>query len=162
MSGSGSKDLRRLESRIERIEQGLGQESQYVQFEERLIAHSGPLPDPETLSRYEVVVPGFGQTLVREMELEGEHRRRLEVGDQEIARRYLGRGDAIAFFALMVLGLIALSVIGVGVHLIVLKQYALGVTLALGSVTVAGWVARVVTGQRLSGEPQRAESDPGS
>jgi uncharacterized membrane protein len=43
------------------------------------IFHSGPLPHPEILCRYEETLPGSAERVFRQFEIEAEHRRSLEV-----------------------------------------------------------------------------------
>jgi uncharacterized membrane protein len=74
--------------------------------EEHLEHHTGPLPHPETLARYEATLPGAAERIITAMENEGAHRRELEKADAEHFRRahmlqvrHQGRGQ---FFGLLV------------------------------------------------------------
>lgn len=54
--------------------------------------HSGPLPDPETLARYDEIVPGMAQGLYDSFEKQGDHRRRIESWriSSDIVQSWLG------------------------------------------------------------------------
>ncbi|MEN5213154.1 DUF2335 domain-containing protein [Elizabethkingia anophelis] len=41
-------------------------------------SHSGPLPDVETLHGYNEIIPNGGERLMKQVELQGEHRRKIE------------------------------------------------------------------------------------
>lgn len=54
--------------------------------------HSGPLPDPATLARYNEIVPGMAQGLYEDVRQQGRHRRRIEswrIGS-DIGQSWLG------------------------------------------------------------------------
>jgi len=54
--------------------------------------HSGPLPDPETLKRYDEAVPGAAQIIVEQFQKQSDHRIALEnrVIDSDIKRSSQG------------------------------------------------------------------------
>lgn len=74
---------------------------------------SGPLPPPEILEQYDLVVPGMAQQLIEAFTQQGEHRRRLEDKAVTAQLRRADRGQWMAF----VLALIAISLGGVAIVL---------------------------------------------
>ncbi|HVZ76072.1 MAG TPA: DUF2335 domain-containing protein [Candidatus Paceibacterota bacterium] len=83
--------------------------------------HSGPLPAPEDLQRYDSILPGLADRIVRMAENQSEHRQKLE--------------NRVVWFdgARMILGLIfgacmALAGIGAGTYLIATGHSAAGLT----------------------------------
>jgi uncharacterized membrane protein len=68
----------------------------------------GPLPDPETLQRYEEILPGAAERIFKSFELESQHRRELDkglLGLQKQEQGDLSRSDWVgqgsAFFVMM-------------------------------------------------------------
>src|SRR3970040_2033015 len=70
----------------------------------RIESHSGPLPDPATLGRYEEILPGVAERIIVMAEQQSAHRMRLESQAlaAEIARSSAGMWFAglLAFFGL--------------------------------------------------------------
>lgn len=88
----------------------------------RSVQYSGPLPAPETLARYEQVLPGIAERTLRLVESEQEHRHRMQekqldagIIDQKDVRNIEKRGQIFAF-------LIALSSFGVSVFSLSMGQ----------------------------------------
>jgi uncharacterized membrane protein len=86
------------------------------------VQYSGPLPDPETLTRYEQILPGIAERTLRLVESEQEHRHRMQekqldagIIDQKDGRNIEKRGQ---IFALT----IALSSFGVSVFSLSMGQ----------------------------------------
>ena len=81
---------------------------------------SGPLPAPEVLRKYDEIVPGAAERIIRMAEEQSAHRRRLEqavvVGDIASARR----GSILAF-------ILAIGVIAGGFALIATGKDAYGI-----------------------------------
>lgn len=50
-------------------------------------SHSGPLPAPETLEKYESIMPGLAERIVRWSEEETLHRRSLQKREMDIANQ---------------------------------------------------------------------------
>jgi uncharacterized membrane protein len=69
---------------------------------------SGPLPSPETLRQYDLVVPGMAKALVGEWAAQGAHRRALEEAVVMSNVRQANRAQWLAF-------ILALAVLIVGV-----------------------------------------------
>ncbi len=58
--------------------------------------HEGPLPSAAELQRYDQVVPGLAERIVRSWEKETEHRRSLERSWHEAEYRLASRGQSLA------------------------------------------------------------------
>ena len=56
--------------------------------ETALYQHQGPLPDAGSYERYNMVLPGAADRILRMAETEADHRRSGERKDQEINRKY--------------------------------------------------------------------------
>lgn len=66
--------------------------------------HSGPLPDPETLARYDEIVPGMAQGMYEDVRQQGRHRRRVEswrIGS-DIVQSWMGTITAAAIAILTI------------------------------------------------------------
>ena len=100
--------------------------SLHAEMQVAISRHSGPLPSPQTLQEYEIVVPGSAERFLVAFEKEAAHRHSLEWATEVTAVR---RGQWFAF----VLSLIAL---GAGVFVIYLNypvEGLVGVLLAMGT-----------------------------
>ena len=80
--------------------------------------HEGPIPAPESIAKYEAILPGSADRLFRMAEKQMEHRQQLEIKEQlrvnDITRKELSSkllGQIFAF-------IIALSAISCGTYLI--------------------------------------------
>ncbi len=107
---------------------------------------SGPLPDPETLAKYEQMIPGVAERLVHAFESEIAHRRKIELdsfqarsADAKYERRIEARGQWLGF----VIGLA-----GLGVGLAALLKGAPVTGGMLGGSTLAALVYVFVVGRR--------------
>lgn len=96
--------------------------------EERTITFSGPLPPPEVLERYNKIVPGVAERIIKMAEQQSAHRRSLEaqVINSDIKNSKLG-----LYFGFMI-GLT--GIIGSVITSIYVSQLAGGV-LGIGSLT---------------------------
>ncbi len=86
---------------------------------------SGPIPEPDTLARYNDVMPGLGERIVAMAEREQTHRH--DVDDKLI--RVFSRGQWLGF----TLGLVALLA---GGYLSILGHEGFGIAAFIGSVAV--------------------------
>lgn len=68
-----------------------------VAMVQRSISHSGPLPDPDTLQRYEQVLPGLAERIVAMAEKQSDHRQSLERAVILNGIKAEGRGASYAF-----------------------------------------------------------------
>jgi len=50
-----------------------------VRQEQTTVAYSGPIPHPNDLARYEEILPGAAERIMKMAELQAEHRRALEI-----------------------------------------------------------------------------------
>ena len=117
--------------------------------------HSGPLPDPATLARYNDVAPGFAERIVRMAETEAAHRREIEVAiiniesdEYQHRRRIEGRGQICALF-------LATLTLGGGVTCIITGHDASGSLMV--SSTVVALAGLFIYGQRR--QKKQATSD---
>ncbi len=72
--------------------------------------YSGPIPDPESMKKYEEIKPGFADRLLKMAEKEQEHRisvnkklLELEQKDQDKDYKYLFRGQVLAILAVLLI-----------------------------------------------------------
>ena len=97
--------------------------------------YSGPLPSPELLARFERLLPGTAERIIKEFELNSEHSRSMEKCTIESSVKYAERGQYRGF-VVSILGM----VIGAATVL-------LGIFFGSNSATVATSIA----GTALSG-----------
>lgn len=96
---------------------------------------SGPLPPPEMLEKYEVIVPGCAKTIISNMMDESSHRREVERRSMDDGLRYAKAGLTMAFI---------IAILGIG----------MGFAIALLVLLLAnGWaqIAGILAGTALSG-----------
>lgn len=99
----------------------------------------GPLPAPETLARFETVVPGSAKTIIEEWQAETRHRRKFEHRSLLLQSLEQLSGRLLAFlFALAALGLAGYAA-SIG------AAWVAGV---VGSGTIASVVWALVSSQR--------------
>ena len=86
--------------------------SAVVRQSESLQVSSGPLPDPETLGKYEKVYPGLARCIVESFESEYRHRHEMEalalkadISAMELAHADVKRGQALGF-SISIVGLL--------------------------------------------------------
>ncbi len=79
-------------------------ETQVVQQLEQLEVRQGPIPDPDTLSRYDRLLPGTADRIIKMAETEGQHRREMEgqlvvadIADRKADRAEARVGQLLAF-----------------------------------------------------------------
>lgn len=101
--------------------------------------HSGPIPDPMTLERYESILPGAAERIMRMAEDQSSHRREME----SVVIRSRARDSLLGIVAGFI---IAMSTIFAGVYVIT-KGYAWSGTL-LGSAGLVGLVSVFIYGTR--------------
>lgn len=75
--------------------------------------YSGPLPPPEILERYDIVVPGMAQALLDGYVAQGDHRREVEKKVVEQQLQQANRGQWMAFG----LGALAIGLAGIAIIL---------------------------------------------
>lgn len=122
------------------------------------IQHSGPLPDPASLERYNRIVPDAAERIIKMAELNSEHFRKMEtlainaqIEDGEQQHREVRRGQYAGFLSVV----IAFSAATYALHL----GYT-GVAGTICSVTVGGLVTVFVTGRKAQGEKKPSEAPP--
>jgi uncharacterized membrane protein len=78
-------------------------EEHSVTLERRVSAevHSGPLPDPELLRRYEQIHPGTAAIIIGTYQAQSEHRRHLERKVVEGSERRANLGQVLGFIVLL-------------------------------------------------------------
>jgi len=59
--------------------------------------YQGPIPDPETLRKYDQIVPGAAERIIHMAEQEGEHRRRMEQLALEAEKTERKTGQMLGF-----------------------------------------------------------------
>jgi uncharacterized membrane protein len=91
------ESLRKIEEKIDIIEPDLlvdlpkQKKDQLLSFAMKVSRHSGPLPDPESLRKYNEVVPGLAERMIAMVEKEGEHRRSEQSKDGAHRREMEGK-----------------------------------------------------------------------
>lgn len=65
--------------------------------------YSGPLPQPEALAKYDQIVPGAAERILRMAEKEMEHRHDVDVSATKHAVRVTYLGIIFAFIAVLIL-----------------------------------------------------------
>lgn len=99
---------------------------------------SGPVPAPETLKGYDLIVPGAAERIIAMAEREAAHTHKMETGALEAHKSEVRRGQWMGF----VLGLSSLAV---SAHLALNGQpYVAGI---IGGTTAVGFVAAFITGR---------------
>jgi uncharacterized membrane protein len=98
---------------------------------------SGPLPDPETLAKYESLSPGFADRILRQVEVQSAHRQDLE---QHVIRSEVSQAKLGLYFGLVV----ALVGIGGGVTCILWGHDWAGS--AISGATLVGLVGTFIYG----------------
>jgi len=101
--------------------------------------HSGPLPDPLTFEKYEMILPGSAERILRMAEEQSEHRRKLE----DIVIRSRSRDSFLGVIFAFLLGL-AVIISGT---IVIIKGYQVSGTLLSGAGLV-GLVAVFIYGTR--------------
>lgn len=105
--------------------------------EERIEHFSGPLPHPETLARYDQIVPGSAETIISVFKSQSEHRQRLEhlviAGNARRSDRGLVMGFVMVLVVLAVgLGLVLLGESGPGTVVLSVPLPALAAVFVYG------------------------------
>jgi uncharacterized membrane protein len=101
---------------------------------------SGPLPPPETLARYEQVLPGAADRIFKMAESQSSHRQALEANTIGQQVRQSGRGQLYALF-------VSLALIGGAVWLSLAGHPIVGGL--FGGGTLIGTVTVFITGKRV-------------
>lgn len=104
--------------------------------------HSGPLPPPLHLEKYNQIIPNGAERLMQAVEKEGEHRREMQrkVISNDIIQSYIGQ----------VMGfVIAIAFLGVSAYLIT-KGHNNVVSAVLGSMGLVGLVSVFVIGRKFN------------
>lgn len=114
--------------------------------ETRIQAHRGPLPSPDTLQRYEEILPGAAERILTMAEDQAKHRQSLEqkVVDGDISAQRLG---------LMIGGAVAVALGAVAAVIAVWASPVAGAV--LGAVDIASIVGAFVYGRREKSEELR-------
>ncbi|MFC4870418.1 DUF2335 domain-containing protein [Negadavirga shengliensis] len=102
--------------------------------------HSGPLPTPETLNEYNLIITNGADRIMQMAELEQKHRHAIE---NRLTRRQLNQSFNGQIFGLI----IALTALYVGFQL-VMHDYETAGAVLLGS-TIVSLVALFVIGRKL-------------
>ena len=122
-----------------------------VQILHATSSHSGPLPTPETLAKYEAILPGLAERIVRLPEREQEHRHEFSKTWLRREARLRDRGQ--------IFGMVALLVVLAFCTALLLNGFA---TIA-GAVAIAlviGVVGIFVTGRVVDARTPAESADP--
>lgn len=112
--------------------------------------HMGPICAPEDLARYEAILPGLAERIVRLPEREQEHRHRLIEAAVERDYTLKSRGQILAMVALIILAGLALAFALLGD----IKSAAI-----VGVGTIAAVVGIFVTGRIVDAQDNRAPKE---
>jgi uncharacterized membrane protein len=128
-----------VQKRLEELVPDKGKREQLRQIYFEIQSHAGPLPQPEALAKYENVLPGLAERIVRMAENQSSHRIKLEdvTVNSQLGESKRGQlfGLIVGIFALMVALALGLSGQGIAASFI-------------GSFDIVGLVAVFVTGRR--------------
>lgn len=108
--------------------------------------HAGPLPPASELERYEALLPGLADRIVRMAESNAGHRQGLERAVVDGNLRAQTRGQVFAFA-------LSLCVLGAGVWLVAADKTTIGLWLILGD--LAALAAVFITGRVLQQRERR-------
>jgi uncharacterized membrane protein len=75
---------------------------------------TGPLPIPHEMREYESIVPGAAERLIRQVEIEGEHRRTLEKHDQVLSFTLTALSNLVAASLVILAGYYGIRMIDAG------------------------------------------------
>ncbi len=127
-----------------------------IQRESFLIEHSGPLPPPSILEKYNHVVPGAAERIIKMAENQSAHRQQLE-------KIVIGSDARHSFLGVIFAFIIAMSFLAVAAYSINLGHTVAGTLIGTGGLT--GLVSVFIYGtksrrkereERLSKPPQKA------
>lgn len=128
------------------------QESKMTMMHERKI-QSGPIPDPETLQKYEAIMPGIANRIMLQAEKEQEHRHSIEtsiLNGQETQHRR----DTITYRFGQFGGAFAVTICVLLCAFCVFKGYPTQAA-SLGGVIIVGVALAFITGKSNSPEPNK-------
>ena len=110
-----------------------------VEVVEAQLSHSGPLPAPQQLREYDVVLPGLAERIVRLTEAEQEHRH--QIVNEAIRRdaRLKERGQALGMGALILMLAFCADLVATG---------SSEAAAAVAGAVILGVVSIFVTGRR--------------
>lgn len=120
-----------------------------------LMSRSGPIPDPDTLERYEQIHPGAAKLILDRFELEGNHRHAMEnraieadIADMQADRSEAKLGQWLAF-------IVTIAAFAVVVVAIIYNQP--WVASFLGGTTLVALVTAFLIGRKRTGEIEHKE-----
>lgn len=114
--------------------------------------HSGPLPPPEVLQKYEQIVPGTARTIINMAEQQSLHRRQIE----KIVIEAGARDSKYGIGAGLLVSLATISLAGFAIHM---GHATAGATIATS--TVVGLAGVFVYGTRSNREERQQRSQGG-
>ena len=136
----GKPNTGALKSQSDSEKQTQQQAQQLVQVSEtRVERHQGPLPSPETLAKYDEIVPGTAERIVKQAEAQTYHRHNLE---NMVVREHVSRSR----WGLICGFIIALLFLSAAFVLVLAGHDAAGATIA--TVDIAGLVSTFLWGRR--------------
>jgi uncharacterized membrane protein len=145
-------NLQSLNSELDEVTKDLPKETRTAILEmiERHESHSGPLPTPDYLEKYEQILPGLAERIVRIPEREQEFRHSIANGYMEREFQLKSRGQIFALIAMLLLLIFAglLAIIGDT------KSAA-----TVAGVTIVGIVGIFVTGKYLESSHEKNQNE---
>jgi uncharacterized membrane protein len=146
-SGDGSAGARQTGSQPRAVPRAIAASARYT----------GPIPPPQMLAEYDRVIPGLGEKLVGAFLLEGEHRRKNEIGEIEFMERRATESAQQTIAGMRYAFKIVLVFSGVATLAIVLGHPWAG-TAILGA-NLAAIVLTFIVGRRAQVQESRLRSE---
>ena len=119
--------------------------------------HSGPLPDPETMQRYNEILPGTAERIIKVFESEVQHRHNIETERLSLAKEQIhiqeeyaqidSRNSLLGLIFAFILGI---GTIGGGVYITITKSPYGGIFLS--AVGLSSLVGTFIYGTRRKAE----------
>lgn len=140
----------------QRPQQGVTQAVELAIFAHR--SFSGPIPPPEVLREYDLILPGLGQTIVRQWTSETSHRHETDRRDHELQKEVINgsleiqrRGQDRALW-------VCLAFVAAAIVAFILGYPIQGAVVACGNVAVV--VALFLGKRNASRKPSSIPDDP--
>lgn len=126
-----------------------------VQHERLTLEHyDGPIPPVIFVSDWDRLLPGAADRILKMTEAEGDHRRLMERGEQEMVSRHHKRDIMLKILGQLFAFLFLLLLTGGGFYLIAIDKDATGIVSILGAAgSIVGMFIYGKKAATVSGEP---------
>lgn len=140
---------RRKKNKLTRHQQAAGGSNNFSITQHRVSI--GPIPDPETLTHYEQLLPGSAERIITRWEEQGKHRMALE-------KKVVNSGVMLAYFGLASAFILGLVGVAGGIWLIHEGKDGYGLAAIITSLGALGGV--YIWGKSKQGEELRNKRAP--